>query len=87
MLRAPVLVPAFVGLKVTEMVQLASALTALPQSLVWEKSPLASMALITSVTVPVLVSVTVRGRLLVPMIWAGKVSEEGDKLTLGPIVT
>jgi hypothetical protein len=87
MLRIPVLLPAAVGLKVTEMAQLAPALTVLPQSLVWEKSPLVSMALITSVTVPVLVSVTVWGWLLVPTISAGKVSEVGDKLTSGPIVT
>jgi hypothetical protein len=46
-------------LKVTEMVQLAPALTVVPQVLVWEKSPLAVMLEMVSGALPVLVSVTV----------------------------
>lgn len=85
MMRAPVLVPAASGLKVTEMAQVPPALTVLPQLLVWEKSPPISMPEIVSETVPVLVSVTVWALLLAPTGTAGKVSEEGDKLTSGPM--
>jgi hypothetical protein len=84
MLRLPVLVPPAIGLKVSEMVQLAPALTLVPQVLVWEKSPLAVMLEMASEALPVLVSVTVCAVLLVPNTWAGKVSEEGAKLTTGP---
>ena len=72
-------------MKVTEMVQLAPALTVVPQVLVWEKSPLAVMLEMVSDPVPVLVRVTVCAALLVPDIWAAKVSEEDDKLTTGPV--
>jgi hypothetical protein len=68
MLSVPVLVPAAVGLKVTAMVQLAPALTLLPQVLVWEKSPLAVMLEMVSETLPVLVSATVCALLLFPTI-------------------
>jgi hypothetical protein len=85
MLRVPVLVPPATGLKVTEIVQLAPALTLLAQVWVWEKSPLAVMLAIASGALPVLVRVTVRAVLLVPDIWAEKVSEEDDKLTTGPV--
>jgi hypothetical protein len=81
MLRVPVRVPTAVGLKVTEMVQLAPALTEVPQVLVWEKSPLAVMLEMVSEALPVLVRVTVCAALLVPSIWAAKVREEDDKLT------
>jgi hypothetical protein len=59
MLRVPVLVPADVGLKVTAMVQLAPALTLLPQVLFWEKSPLVATLVIPNEALPVLVSITV----------------------------
>jgi hypothetical protein len=55
----PVLVPAAVGLKVTEMAQLAPALKLLAQVLVWEKSPLGVMLERVSEALPVLLSVTV----------------------------
>jgi hypothetical protein len=58
MLRVPVLVPLATGLKVTEIVQLAPALTLLAQVLVWEKSPLAVMLEMANEALPVLVSVT-----------------------------
>jgi len=66
MLRVPVLVPADTGLKVTEIVQLAPALTVVPQVLVWEKSPLVVMLETVSEALPVLVRVTVCAVLLVP---------------------
>ena len=62
----PVWVPPAIGLKVTLIVQLAPALTLLPQVLVWEKSPLAVMLEIVSGALPVLVSVTGCALLLVP---------------------
>ena len=68
MLMVPVLVPRDTGLKVTEIVQLAPALTVVPQVLVWEKSPLAVIFVIASEALPVLVNVTVCGLLLVPAI-------------------
>jgi hypothetical protein len=68
MLRAPVLVPADSGLKVTEMVQLAPAIRMVRQVLVWEKSPLIVILEIVTETLPVLVSLTVWARLLVPTI-------------------
>ena len=85
MLRVPVLVPPATGLKVTEMVQLAPALTVVPQVLVWEKSPLAVTLEMVSEALPVSVRVTLCAALLVPDIWSGKVSEEDDKLTRGTI--
>jgi hypothetical protein len=83
--KVPVRVPAAVGVKVTLIVQLAPALTLLPQVLVWEKSPLAVMLEMVSVALPVLVRVTICAVLLVPDNWAEKVSEEDDKLTAGPV--
>src|SRR5271157_522402 len=85
MLRAPVRVPPDAGLNVTEIAQLAPALTLAPQVLVWEKSPLAVMLETVSEALPVLVRVTVCAALLVPDIRAEKVSEEVDKLTTGPV--
>jgi hypothetical protein len=58
MVRAPVLVPVAVGLKVTLRVQEALAATLEPQVLVWEKSPLTVMLVIVRVALPVLLSVT-----------------------------
>jgi hypothetical protein len=81
----PVREPPALGLKVTLIVQFAPALTLLPQVLVWEKSPLAAMLETASEAVPVFVRVTVCAVLLVPDIWAEKVSEVGDKLTADPI--
>src|SRR5437899_310696 len=59
MVIAPVRVPVAVGVKVTLMAQLAPAATDVPQVLVCMKSPLATMLVTLSATVPVLVSVTV----------------------------
>ena len=85
MVRAPVLVPVAVGLKVTLRVQLALAARLEPQVLVWEKSPLGLMLLMLSVAFPVFVSVTVWGLLVVPTACAGKVKEAGERLTTGAV--
>jgi hypothetical protein len=58
MVRAPVLVPPAVGLKVTLRVQLLPAATLAPQVFVWEKSPLAVMLVMLRTTLPVFLSVT-----------------------------
>jgi hypothetical protein len=81
----PVRAPPAVGLKVTLIVQLAPALTVLPHVLVWEKSPLVVMLDMVSEALPVFVNVTGCALLAVPDIWAAKVSEEGAKLTTGPV--
>jgi hypothetical protein len=72
MLRVPLLVPAAVGLKVTEIVQLAPAPTVIPQVLVCEKSPLAAMLEMLSVAVPVLLRLTDCAALVVPTSWPAK---------------
>jgi hypothetical protein len=56
--KAPVLVPLAVGLKVTRRVQLAPAARLEPQVLVWEKSPLVLTPLMLSGALPVFLSVT-----------------------------
>ena len=61
----PVRAPATVGVKVTEMVQLAAAATELPQVLVWLKSPLAARVVIVRAADPLLVNVTVCAALAV----------------------
>jgi hypothetical protein len=58
--------PVVVGLKVTVIGQLAPAARVVPQVLVWAKSPLAVIDVIVSSSVPVLLSVTVCGVLVVP---------------------
>ncbi len=69
MLTAAVRAPVAVGVKVTLMVQLAPAATALPQVFVWAKSllfvPVIAMPAMFSVALPVLVSVTVCRELVV----------------------
>src|SRR5262245_51168718 len=63
--RAPVRDPVAVGVKVTEIVQVADGDREVPQPLLWLKSPLAAMLIIVSVAEPVLVSVTVCAVLVV----------------------
>ena len=63
---APVRAPAAVGVKITEIVQLAAGATDAPQVLVWLKSPLGVMLAMVRVAVPVLVSVTTWALLDVP---------------------
>jgi hypothetical protein len=65
MVRAPVLVPVAVGRKLTAMLHEAPAATLAPQLLVSEKSALGLMLLMLSSAVPIFVSDTVWGLLLV----------------------
>jgi hypothetical protein len=58
MLRVPVVFPAAVGLKVTDMVQLVPAPREVPQVLVCEKAPSTAMLEIFSAMPPMLLSVT-----------------------------
>src|SRR5436305_512601 len=66
MVIAPVRVPDCVGVKLTEILQLAPALTLAGQLLVCAKSPLAATPLIVSVEPPLLVRVTLCAALVVP---------------------
>jgi hypothetical protein len=82
----PVGVPAAVGVKVTEMVQLAPAATLVPQVLVSAKLDEAAILLIVRVAVPVFFKVTVWAALVVPTVWLAKVRLVGDKLTAGVLM-
>src|SRR5205807_10115469 len=83
MVIAPVRVPVAVGVKVTLMAQLAPAATDVPQVLVCMKSPLATMLVTLSATVPVLVSVTDCATLVVFRFWLANVRLLGERLTPG----
>lgn len=65
MLMLPVLLPTWVGVKVTVMVQLPPAPSEVPQLLVCAKSPADTMLAIFSVAVPLFVRVTGNGALVV----------------------
>src|SRR2546429_7618317 len=80
MVIAPVRVPVAVGVKVTLMAQLAPAATDVPQVLVCMKSPLATMLVTLSATVPVLVSVTDCATLVVLRFWLPNVRLLGERL-------
>src|SRR3989454_2839205 len=84
MLIVPVKRPGIVGVKVTLMVQLAPAARLLPQLLVWKKFKLATMPAMVRVALPLFISVTAIGRLLVPTVWL-PVSERlgGIRVTTG----
>src|SRR5208282_4477116 len=79
----PVSVPAAVGVKVTEMVQLALAARLVPQVLVCAKLPVAAMPLIDRAPAPVFFKVIVCAALVVPTVWLAKVRLVGEKLTAG----
>jgi hypothetical protein len=72
-----------VGVKVTLIVQLAPAATLAPQVLVWAKSPLAATLEMFRAALPVLVSVTVCGALVVPTFVPVNVRVVGARLTTG----
>jgi hypothetical protein len=57
--KLPVLVPLAVGLKVTEIVQRASAASDVPQLLLWEKLPLTATLLMLMAALLLLARVTV----------------------------
>ena len=80
---APVGVPAAVGVKVTEMVQLAPTGRLERQAVVSAKLPEAAMLLIDREAVPVFFKVTVCAALVVPTVWLANVRLVGDKLTAG----
>jgi hypothetical protein len=83
MIRVPVLVPAAVGLKVTEITQLAPALTGVPQVSVWEKSPPVVMLETISEGVPLLVRLTVWAELVVPTTWLPRLMFAEDSEAIG----
>src|SRR5205807_634490 len=83
MATPPVLKPVAVGLKVTLTVQLAPAVTLLPQLLVWAKSPLATMLAMFNTAVPLLVSMDVWDGLVVPMSRLPKIKLLLDRVMTG----
>jgi hypothetical protein len=82
----PLKVPALGGVKVTEMVQFVPASTLDPQVLAWAKLVLATMLVIVSVALPVLVRVTVCAALVVPTLTLLKVKLAGESWTAGAVV-
>jgi hypothetical protein len=80
---APVSVPAAVGVKVTEMAQLALAARLVPQVLVWAKLPEAAIPPIERAPVPEFFKVIVWAALVVATVWLAKVKLAADKLTAG----
>lgn len=84
-LKVPVRVPVVVGVNVTLMEQLEFAARLVPQVLVCEKSPVTEIPLIESAAVPVLLSVTVCGVLLLPTTTPLNVRLEGDRLAMGAV--
>lgn len=79
----PVRVPAAVGVKVREIVQLAPAATLVPQVLVSAKSPDAEIDVMASAAVPELVSVTVSGVLVEPFVCEAKIRLVGESVAVG----
>jgi hypothetical protein len=78
----PVVDPAAVGSKNTPIEQFDPAATELPQAFRTPKlAGLATTLVMAKAAVPVLLTVTLCGRPLVPTYWAGKARLEGDKLT------
>ena len=78
--------PEAMGLNVTAMVQLAPPATLDPQVLAWAKLVLATMLVIVSVALPVLVRVTVCAALVVPTLTLLKVKLAGESWTAGAVV-
>jgi hypothetical protein len=67
-LSVPFRLPLCVGVKATEMEQLAPIETLLPQLLLCAKSPVTPMLEIRSTAFPLLLRITVRGALVVPTV-------------------
>jgi hypothetical protein len=65
------------------MAQAAPAASVVPQSFAWVKGPVATIAEMASVAVPLFVSVTVCAALVVPWSWLPKVSDESDTAAFG----
>jgi hypothetical protein len=85
--NAPVRLPAAVGVKVTEIVQLAPTATLEPQLLTWAKSPEAAIEVRVSAALPELISVTVCAALVDPVASAAKNRLAGDTLAAGADAT
>lgn len=83
----PVRVPAVVGVKVTEIVQLAPAATLVPQLCVSAKSPEAAIDAMVRAALPELVSFTVCAALVVPSVCEAKVRLVGERVTVGAVTT
>lgn len=81
----PLRVPAVVGVKARLMLQAEPATSVAGQRLLWEKSPLICMPLITNAESPALVSVTLRISLEVPTEVAGKLKLERSMAAQGPL--
>jgi hypothetical protein len=79
----PVLVPDCVGVKVTLIVQVAPTPTEPPQVFVCAKSPLATMAVILSSALPVLVKITLCEPLVIETNCAAKLRLGGESATTG----
>ena len=76
--------PVAVGVNVTLMVQFAPAATDVPQVLLCAYCVLAAMLVMLSAVLPMLLSVTVCGPLVVPDAWLPKLTLFEDRLTTGP---
>ena len=88
--RLPDAVPTAVGVNVTATVQVAAAATGFEveqvvPELAMANGPVTVIAVNVRLPVPVLVRVTVCAALVVPDIWAEKVSEGDDKLIKGAV--
>ena len=79
----PVRFPGAVGVKVTLIVQLALTATEPAQVLAWVKSPVVVMVRGVRASLPVLVSVSVCGRLEVETVCPGKLRLVAERLTTG----
>jgi hypothetical protein len=84
MVMAPARGPVAVGVKVTEIVQVAFLATLVPQSSVSAKSPLALMLMKVSVALPTLVTVTLCFPLVAPTNWFPKGKAVAERLMAGP---
>jgi hypothetical protein len=76
-----------VGVKLTLIAQLPPGSTSVPQVLVWLKSPLALIAVMSSGWLPLSVSVTAWGALVVPTAWLPKLRLVGLSVAFGPLVS
>ena len=84
MVRVPVRAPPAVGVKVTEMAQLAAAATLDPQVLVSAKSPVATIDVMLNAAEPLSVSVTVCAALVEPVFCAEKLRLAAESEASGP---
>jgi hypothetical protein len=83
----PARLPAAVGVKITEIKQLAPAATLVAQVFVSAKSPEAAIDVIARAEVPELVSIIVCGALAVPSVCEANVRLFGKSVTAGAVVT